>query len=136
MQGVALPGHLHASPFPPTSTGPLRRVKSCPQAPAPPIEAHANGIVHRDLKPSNLFLADRPGLPPLLKVLDFGISKRTRLNDERGDYPDMLTLTATDSALGSPTYMSPEQLRNPKRVDHRTDLWSLGLTPAPRRRPR
>jgi serine/threonine-protein kinase len=87
-------------------------------------EAHARGFIHRDLKPSNLFLAERPGGGAILKVLDFGISKRMRLDDARGETP---TLTATDSALGSPTYMSPEQFRDAKRVDHRTDIWSLGL---------
>ncbi|MFT3766534.1 MAG: serine/threonine-protein kinase [Minicystis sp.] len=85
-------------------------------------EAHALGIVHRDLKPSNLFLTANQGPRPFVKVLDFGISKSTRFAASEGE-----ALTATDSALGSPQYMSPEQLRSAKRVDHRTDIWSLGI---------
>jgi serine/threonine-protein kinase len=86
-------------------------------------EAHARGFVHRDLKPSNLVLAEQPGAAPLVKVLDFGISKASALDDpSQGE-----ALTATDSALGSPQYMSPEQLRSAKKVDHRADIWSLGV---------
>jgi serine/threonine-protein kinase len=84
--------------------------------------AHALGIVHRDLKPSNLFLAQRPGAPPIVKVLDFGISKSLDPGDDAGP-----TLTTTESVLGSPYYMSPEQIRSPKKVDRRTDIFSLGL---------
>jgi serine/threonine-protein kinase len=85
-------------------------------------EAHARGFVHRDLKPGNLFLAEQPGQRPIVKVLDFGISKSTKLDAGEGH-----TLTATDSSLGSPQYMSPEQVRSAKNVDHRTDIWSLGV---------
>ena len=85
-------------------------------------EAHARGFVHRDLKPSNLFLAMQPGGRPIVKVLDFGISKSTALDAEGGAE----ALTATDSSLGSPQYMSPEQVRSAKKVDHRTDVWALG----------
>jgi serine/threonine-protein kinase len=85
--------------------------------------AHARGIVHRDIKPSNLFLAQRPDGPPIVKVLDFGISKTSPLdNDTRGS-----CLTETNAMLGSPQYMSPEQLRSAKTVDARSDVWSLGL---------
>jgi serine/threonine-protein kinase len=84
-------------------------------------EAHARGIVHRDLKPGNLFIANVGGRS-MLKVLDFGISKTTPLDGGSGD-----VLTATDTTLGSPQYMSPEQIRSSKRVDWRTDLWSLGI---------
>ena len=85
--------------------------------------AHAQGIVHRDLKPSNLFLTQRSDGTPLVKVLDFGISKSTGPEQER------LTsnLTAERSVLGTPFYMSPEQVRDAKAVDLRTDIWSLGL---------
>jgi eukaryotic-like serine/threonine-protein kinase len=85
--------------------------------------AHAQGIVHRDLKPSNLFLTQRSDGTPLVKVLDFGISKSTGSEQERvtGD------LTAERSVLGTPFYMSPEQVRDAKTVDLRTDIWSLGL---------
>jgi serine/threonine-protein kinase len=82
------------------------------------IEAHAAGIVHRDLKPSNLFLANEPE-GRVLKVLDFGISKvRTE---------GQLTVTSTGIAMGTPLYMSPEQIRSTKNVDERTDIWSLGV---------
>ncbi|MET0795347.1 MAG: protein kinase [Polyangiaceae bacterium] len=85
--------------------------------------AHAQGIVHRDLKPSNLFLTQRSDGSPLVKVLDFGISKTTGTDLE----PLTGNLTATRSVLGTPFYMSPEQVRDAKKVDVRTDIWSLGL---------
>lgn len=78
-------------------------------------EAHAAGIVHRDLKPSNLFLAE-DGETRCLKVLDFGVSKVET---------DKSELTATVGAIGTPMYMSPEQLRSSKTVDARTDVWAL-----------
>jgi serine/threonine protein kinase len=84
-------------------------------------EAHQNGIVHRDLKPANLFLTKRPNGRPLLKVLDFGISKGVAMGDAS------LAATKTNALLGSPYYMSPEQMTSPKDVDHRTDVWSLGV---------
>jgi serine/threonine-protein kinase len=83
-------------------------------------EAHARGIVHRDIKPSNLFLGQRPDGSALVKVLDFGISK---IEAHAAD----LSLTATQSLLGSPQYMSPEQVRSSRQVDARTDIWSLGV---------
>ena len=82
-------------------------------------DAHAHGIVHRDLKPSNLFLADQPGSAPMVKVLDFGISKLA------GDVN--AAVTQTQSAFGTPLYMSPEQVRSVKSVDARADIWSLGV---------
>jgi serine/threonine-protein kinase len=84
-------------------------------------EAHGRGIVHRDLKPSNLFLVEQEGQPPLLKVLDFGISKFMGADEMHA------SLTGTQTTLGTPLYMSPEQVRNAKRVDTRTDVWSLGV---------
>jgi serine/threonine protein kinase len=86
-------------------------------------EAHDLGIAHRDLKPSNLFLVDRPAAGPVLKVLDFGIAKTLTPLAPDGD----LSLTAPLTLLGSPGYMSPEQARDPRQVDTRTDIWSLGL---------
>lgn len=86
-------------------------------------EAHAVGIVHRDLKPANLFITRRVDGTPLVKVLDFGISKLTELNDA-GRRED---LTASGSIMGSPGYMSPEQVRNAKAADARSDIWSLGV---------
>ncbi len=81
-------------------------------------EAHALGIVHRDLKPKNLFLTQRLNGEPLVKVLDFGVSKVVGTEE--------LSLTATTQVLGSPSYMSPEQLRASRDVDQRTDIWALG----------
>jgi eukaryotic-like serine/threonine-protein kinase len=83
-------------------------------------EAHALGIVHRDLKPANLFCVERDGGDLHVKVLDFGISKVLA----RGPLPD---LTRTSALMGSPLYMSPEQMRQSRGVDARTDLWSLGI---------
>jgi serine/threonine-protein kinase len=84
-------------------------------------EAHAIGIVHRDLKPANIFLAQRPNGTMTVKVLDFGISK------VRGPAAAK-SLTSSKSLIGSPTYMSPEQLREARTVDGRADIWALGVT--------
>jgi serine/threonine-protein kinase len=85
-------------------------------------EAHHLGIVHRDIKPSNFFLTRRTDGSPLIKVLDFGIAKA------RAELQQDLSLTKTRTVLGSPVYMSPEQIRSARSVDHRTDIWSLGVT--------
>jgi serine/threonine-protein kinase len=86
-------------------------------------EAHALGIIHRDLKPSNLFLAARVDGTPLIKVLDFGIAKTT---PGVAGNAEETSLTATSATIGSPLYMSPEQLHSAREVDARADLWSLG----------
>ncbi len=83
-------------------------------------EAHAFGVVHRDLKPSNLFLTYRSDGTPIVKVLDFGVAKTAPKTDDHG-------LTQTQTVIGSPGYMSPEQLRSSRSVDHRTDIWSFGV---------
>jgi serine/threonine protein kinase len=82
-------------------------------------EAHSHGIVHRDIKPANLFLSKRPDGMPIVKVLDFGISKG-------GTAVDNLTKTMT--SLGSALYMSPEQMQQTRSVDHRTDVYALGIS--------
>jgi serine/threonine protein kinase len=87
-------------------------------------EVHAAGIVHRDLKPSNLFVTRKADGSPAVKLLDFGISKLTSLGGEDPGLDPALTQTAT--IMGSPSYMSPEQLKSTKEVDHRADVWSLG----------
>jgi serine/threonine-protein kinase len=85
-------------------------------------EAHARGIVHRDIKPENLFLVTRDDGWKLVKVLDFGISKAALT----GKSPELLG-HETKSLMGSPFYMSPEQLRSTRSVDHRADIWSMGV---------
>lgn len=85
--------------------------------------AHVRGIIHRDLKPSNLFLANRPDGTQIIKILDFGIAKAPQAEADRRQKQ----LTGRRAVLGSPPYMSPEQVRAPKDVDHRTDIWSLGV---------
>jgi serine/threonine-protein kinase len=86
-------------------------------------DAHAIGIVHRDLKPANLFCIRRTDGTLSIKVLDFGISKLTGL---AASAPSM-GMTKTTAMMGSPLYMSPEQMQSPKTVDGRTDIWSLGV---------
>ena len=80
-------------------------------------EAHGLNIVHRDIKPANLFLTRRPNGSPCVKVLDFGISKQ--LDPER---PEQHGLTKTGMLLGSPYYMSPEQMMRTKEADPRSDI--------------
>lgn len=86
---------------------------------------HAAGVVHRDLKPANLFLVAQEGGPPVLKVLDFGVSKGGLQDD--APQSQALTLTSTGTMVGSPSYMSPEQIRASKDIDARSDVWSLGV---------
>ncbi len=93
------------------------------QALEPVHQAHNLGIVHRDLKPANLFLCQQPDGSPLVKVLDFGISKAQNPLGEAANG----SLTSTKAMLGSPLYMSPEQLRSSKRVTAVSDVWSLGV---------
>ncbi|HEX7664207.1 MAG TPA: serine/threonine-protein kinase, partial [Polyangiaceae bacterium] len=83
-------------------------------------EAHSHGIIHRDLKPQNLFVTRGVDGRNLLKVLDFGISKLEGVAEN-------LSLTHTTEVVGSPNYMSPEQLRAARLADVRSDIWSLGV---------
>jgi serine/threonine protein kinase len=85
-------------------------------------EAHALGIVHRDIKPSNLFCVRGTDGRPTIKVLDFGISKVTTFS-----VAVSALATKTSAIMGSPLYMSPEQMRSAKAVDARTDIWALGI---------
>jgi serine/threonine-protein kinase len=84
---------------------------------------HAAGIVHRDLKPSNLFLARKPDGSSAVKLLDFGISKS--LVEPQDDRAKILT---GNVIVGSPVYMSPEQVRDARSVDPRSDMWSLAVS--------
>ena len=84
-------------------------------------EAHGLDIVHRDLKPGNLFLTHRPDGSPCIKVLDFGIAKILGGGGDEG------SLTRTEVVMGSPHYMSPEQMVSAKEVSAGTDIWALGV---------
>ncbi|HSD89938.1 MAG TPA: serine/threonine-protein kinase [Kofleriaceae bacterium] len=81
-------------------------------------EAHAMGIIHRDIKPSNFFITRRPDGSNLLKILDFGISKTPA---------EISELTGTQTVIGTPTYMAPEQMVSARSTDPRSDLWSMGV---------
>jgi len=84
--------------------------------------AHASGVVHRDLKPANIFLVQRAREGESVRVLDFGIAKLTTELDGTST-----SLTGTGDVLGTPHYMSPEQIFGEADIDHRTDVWSLGV---------
>src|SRR5207248_3880956 len=77
-------------------------------------EAHSIGIIHRDIKASNFFIIQRDGGPPVLKVLDFGIATAPQGASE---------LTDAQSVIGTPAYMAPEQMRQARIADARSDIW-------------
>ncbi|MBL9024998.1 MAG: protein kinase [Myxococcales bacterium] len=83
--------------------------------------AHAAGIIHRDLKPANVFLTRLRNQPDFVKILDFGVSKFNVLNSEE------MSMTRTGAVVGTPYYMSPEQAKGSRAIDHRSDLYSAGV---------
>ncbi len=116
LEGRDLDAELHArGPLPPHIA-----VDYILQACEALAEAHALGMIHRDVKLKNMFLTSAVDGRPLVKVLDFGLAKQL------GSHGDV-SLTATNTVFGSPQYMSPEQMRSAKDVDHRSDIWSLGV---------
>ena len=117
LDGRDLGAMLLESPLPPT-----KAIDYVLQACEALAEAHAAGIVHRDLKPGNLFLASRPGGASIVKVVDFGISKITSK-----DTPSEKRVTRVDERVGTPVFMSPEQLQAAEDLDARADIWALGV---------
>ncbi len=83
--------------------------------------AHDKGIIHRDLKPGNIYLTARGSMVDFVKLLDFGITKFTEMDD------DGSRLTRTGQIIGTPMYMSPEQAMGEEDIDHRADIYSLGV---------
>jgi eukaryotic-like serine/threonine-protein kinase len=94
-------------------------------------EAHQLQVIHRDVKPANLFAVQRMGVVETIKVLDFGISKAGGLVSATlppGEWPSSAVDTQEKMPIGSPCYMSPEQMESARDVDPRTDIWALGVT--------
>jgi serine/threonine-protein kinase len=118
LQGRDLSAVLQASGPLPVSDAAEHVLQACEAL----AEAHALGIVHRDLKPANLFLASRADGSPCVKVLDFGISKLTSASSSGADFG----MTKTHAIMGSPLYMSPEQMSSTRTVDARADIWAVG----------
>jgi len=119
LEGLDLAALLHANGPLPIQTAVDYVLQVCEAL----AEAHGTlGIVHRDLKPANLFLTQRPDGAALIKVLDFGISKMQNLSATISG-----SITSDTAVIGSPLYMSPEQVVSSRDVDQRTDIWSLGI---------
>jgi len=114
LEGIDLGGYLQLHGALPTAVAAEFVLQACEAI----AEAHALGIVHRDLKPPNLFVTRAADGSPLIKVLDFGIAKAGV-----GD----LQITRTQAVMGSPGYMSPEQMRSSKSADARRDIWAIGV---------
>lgn len=131
LEGTDLSDLLH-------KRGPLPVADACEyilQACEAIAEAHGHGIVHRDLKPANLFLTKGQSGEPVVKVLDFGVSKVLELGIEDDtnpggrprNRPDDSVVTRASDLLGSPSYMAPEQIISARDADIRSDVWSLGV---------
>jgi serine/threonine protein kinase/HD-like signal output (HDOD) protein len=101
---------------------PVEAVRIAAQVASAVGAAHDHGIVHRDLKPANLFICRHPDYPDYVKVLDFGVAK---LSDERN--PHNHQRTTWGAVIGTPAYMSPEQCLGEATLDHRSDIYSLGI---------
>ena len=99
---------------------PTRAVFYTIQALAGLAHAHDAGVTHRDIKPENLVVVKKQGRE-IVKIVDFGISKLRRRLHLEGN------VTQTNQVLGSPVYMSPEQCRGTRHMDHRSDLYSIGV---------
>jgi len=115
LAGKDLADYLHQEGALPISVAVEYIMQACEALAA----AHAHGIVHRDIKPENLFLTQQAQGMHTIKVLDFGISKIALPRGKRD-------LVRTQMALGSPVYMSPEQIRRSDQVDARSDIWAIG----------
>jgi len=115
LAGKDLADYLHQEGALPVSVAVEYIMQACEALAA----AHAHGIVHRDIKPENLFLTQQAQGMHTIKVLDFGISKIALPRGKRD-------LVRTQMALGSPVYMSPEQIRRSDQVDARSDIWAVG----------
>jgi serine/threonine protein kinase len=115
LAGKDLADHLHQEGPLPVSVAVEYIMQACEALAA----AHSHGIVHRDIKPENLFLTRQAQGMQIIKVLDFGISKIALPRGKRD-------LVRTQMALGSPVYMSPEQIRRSDQVDARSDIWAIG----------
>lgn len=102
---------------------PARAVSIMLQASAAVGAAHEAGLIHRDLKPANIFIEQRPNLPAVVKVLDFGVAKLAV--DEHDD--DYNTLTQVGAIIGTPRYMSPEQCSGSIPLNPASDVYSLGI---------
>ena len=100
---------------------PVRAIEVLAQVSRAVAAAHVAGVVHRDLKPENIFLVKRPEGPAVARILDFGIAK---VPSKGGD---SRSLTSTGALLGTPYYMAPEQAFGEREIDHRADIWSLGV---------
>jgi eukaryotic-like serine/threonine-protein kinase len=119
LEGESLESRLERGPLSVSMT-----LDTVAQALSAIADAHARGLVHRDLKPGNLFLTPKDDGNLRVKVLDFGISKSMLEVDASASDA---SLTAPRALLGSPLYMSPEQLRDASGVDARTDVWAMGV---------